>query len=140
MKIIRKRSFRYSLLFFVLIFLYVGCIKQDRVTVVFGTVKDQNKKPIPGVLIVASGERGVLGSVSQRLMFAATDVNGEYSMTVDVSKDYHSLHIYNKWFEDTNYAKKYKEEEILLNGSPLTDCCPAVIGEKNQFDYIMLFR
>lgn len=140
MKPISNNIFRYWTLFFILMFLHNGCKKKDRVTVVFGTVKDENKKPISGITLVASGERGVFGSVSARLMFAITDINGEYSLTVDVPKEYHSLHIYNKWFDDTNYVKKYKEGQVLFNGVPITDCCPTIIGQKNQYDFIMITR
>ncbi len=35
----------------------------DRTTMIYGTVKDEHQKPLEGITLVASGERGMLGSI-----------------------------------------------------------------------------
>lgn len=114
-----------------------GCFSnpfKSRTTTVFGTVTDNDTKlPVSNLEIVIYGEKGVLGSVSRDLEKVYTDSNGKYNVTIDASKEYHTLGVGNNY--DVN---KYSDYLLFLNGEQTNFCCPVNIGSKTQYDFMML--
>lgn len=120
-------------------FMTLSCKKQDRTTVVFGTVKDDLGKPIAGVEMNLYGNKGAFAAQLTLLKTAKTDTKGEYSITIDISKDYHSGDL------DLNFDMELREQytnspsRLYFNGNETRDCCRVSIGQKNQYDWV-LFR
>jgi hypothetical protein len=74
-----------------------GCKKEDRTTVVFGKVTDDTNHPIEGVVMELYGEKGILASRTTKLKSTITDAKGEYTITTEIPKDYHSGDIVYEW-------------------------------------------
>ena len=121
--------------------LSLSCKKQDRTTIVFGTVKDNLGKPIVGVDMNLYGEKGVLGSRAKLLKTVQTDTKGEYSITTEIPKDYHSGDVICNFFNDAKFYGTFDSNkgDIFFNGQATRYCCSIIIGQKNQYDWI-LFR
>jgi hypothetical protein len=118
----------------------VSCKKQDRTTVVFGTVKDDAGKPIAGLEMNLYGEKGLLGSRATLLKTAKTDVKGEYSITTEIPKDYHSGNVICNFFNDPNFYGVFDSTkgDIFFNGQNIKDCCSVSVGQKNQYDWVLV--
>ena len=112
-----------------------SCMFQDRTTVVFGTVKDDVGKPIKGVDIEFYGEKGILGSRQTLLRTISTDIKGEYTITIEMPKEFHSGDII--WRLDATAQGLYTlDSRLFFNGNETKDCCGVSVGEKNQYDRI----
>ena len=117
-----------------------SCIKEDRTTVVFGTVKDDVGRPIEGIEMVLYGEKGVLGSRATLLKTIRTDATGNYNITADIPKDYHSGNILCNFFNDPKIGQIYDSTkgDIFFNKSLSQECCRASVGQKSQYDFILV--
>ena len=120
----------------------VSCKTNDRTTVVFGTVKDDLGKPIAGIGMVLYGEKGAFQSRSTPIKTAATDAKGEYIITHEISKEYHSGTIIPDWSNvDKPLYDKYKEvSDVSFNGRSTKECCPVSVGQKSQYDFVFVRR
>ena len=118
--------------------LTLSCKKEDRTTVVFGTVKNEINQPIEGIEMVLYGEKGILASNHKQLKSAKTDAKGEYTITVEISKDYHSGSVVYNWFGTPPLYDTYKGGAgVYFNGQLTQDCCPLVVGQKSQYDFVL---
>ena len=113
----------------------MSCKTNDRTTVVFGTVKDDLGKPIVGVEIRLNGEKGGFGSQQRFLKATKTDTKGEYNVTTEIPKDYHSGDLYLD--PDMKLGKQYSSSRLYFNGNETNDCCGVTIGQKNQYDWVL---
>jgi hypothetical protein len=107
---------------------------QNRKTTVFGTVKNEMNQPIEGVPVVLRGEKGILGSQTQELTRVETNNQGEYSLTTDIQKEFHSGQV---MLEPSILFGKYEGESIYINGQKTKDCCLVVVGQKTQYDWVL---
>ena len=114
--------------------LTLSCKKEDRTTVVFGTVKNEINQPIEGIEMVLYGEKGILASNHTQLKSTKTDAKGEYTLTSEISKDYHSGSIS---FNPSSFPAMYDNGKVYLNTIEVWDCCPAVVGQKSQYDFVL---
>ena len=112
--------------------LTLSCKKQDRTTVVFGTVKDEKNQPIKGVEMQLYGEKGVLGSRATLLKATETDAKGEYSITAEISKDYHSGGL----GFNASTLNNYEGGRLYFNSQETKECCPIQVGLKSKYDWI----
>ena len=112
----------------------ISCKKEDRTTIVFGKVTDEINQPVKGVEIAIYGEKGILAARVTRLKNALTDANGEYTITVEIPKDYHSGDM-NIEFQTNNLWEKYTGGPVYLNGNEIRDCCLVTVGQKSQYDF-----
>ena len=117
----------------------VSCKKEDRTTIVFGTVKDDLEKPIAGVEIELYGVKGAFAAQLTPLKTTQTDIKGEYSITAEISKDDHSGYL--SFDPDQKLMKEYLDSptRLYFNGNETRECCRASIGQKSQYD-LVLFR
>lgn len=113
---------------------------QDRTTQVFGTVTNDINQPVARVPILISGKLGFLSTKEKDLTTVFTDTNGKYSATLEVPKGYHSLEINNMWFYDDMLANKYRNHVSSGNQKQASSCCRAEIGEKTQFDFVLILK
>jgi hypothetical protein len=106
--------------------------KEDRTTVVFGKVVDQNQEPVDSIMIIATGSR----SIPERLNHTFTDNNGEYTLIVDVPRRYHALNAFIPYLaENPKYEAQYQTAKVFKNGQRTTSCCFAEIGDKTRWDF-----
>ena len=128
-----------KLLIYSILIAYIGisCKKQDRTTIVFGKVTNEINQPIQGVNMALYGEKGILASRSTKLKNAITDANGEYTITVEIPKEYHSGSVDCLWYDNPILDKLYTENGGVLyfNGNETRDCCPLIVGQKSQYDF-----
>ena len=117
----------------------VSCKTNDRTTVVFGTVKDDLDNPIAGVDVELYGVKGAFAARLTSLKSTKTDTKGEYSITAEISKDYHSGDIIFRPNEKLLEKYTTSPSRLYFNGNETKDCCRVTIGQKNQYDRI-LFR
>ncbi len=117
-----------------------GCKKEDRTTVVFGKVTNDINQPIEGVVMELYGERGILGSVSTYLKRSTTDAKGEYIITTEIPKDYHSGSIFYEWnnSQPPLYDKYSRGGGVYFNGQQTQECCPLRVGTKSQYDFVLV--
>ena len=121
-----------------LLALTLSCKKEDRTTVVFGTVKNEINQPIEGIEMVLYGEKGILASRSTELKSTKTNAQGEYTITAEISKDYHSGSVLYNWYGKPPLYDTYKGGGgIYFNGQKTQDCCPLVVGQKSQYDFVL---
>ena len=120
----------------------VSCKTDDRTTIVFGTVKDDLGKPVAGVEMNLYGEKGILGSRATLLKTTQTDTKGEYSITTEMPKDYHTGNVICNFFNDAKFLGVFDSSkgDILLNGQTTKDCCATKIGQKSQYDFVLVRR
>ena len=118
----------------------VSCKTNDRTTVVFGTVKDDLGKPVAGVEMNLYGEKGILGSRATLLKTSRTDTKGEYAITTEIPKDYHSGNVLCNFFNDAKFYGVFDSSkgDILFNGQATKDCCPVSVGQKSQYDFVLV--
>ena len=115
--------------------LSVSCKKQDWTTIVFGTVKNEINQPIEGVEMTLSGQKGVFQSRSTSLKNTKTDAKGEYSITIEIPKDYHSGDVA---FNESSLFNMYEGGSLYFNGQQTKECCPVTVGKKSQYDFVLV--
>ena len=115
----------------------VSCRKEDRTTIVFGTVKNEINQPIEGVEMVLYAERGILGSIHTKLKSAKTDAKGEYTISAEIPKEYHSGTVIYDFQPLFNFYKG--GDGVYFNGKITDECCRVTVGQKSQYD-LVLFR
>jgi hypothetical protein len=111
---------------------------QNRKTTVFGRVRNEINEPIEGVPVVLYGQKGILGSQTRILIRGVTNVQGEYSLTTNIPKEFHSGDFDVRWFEDSTLSKLYKGvADLSINGQRTRDCCRVQVGQKTQYDWVL---
>ena len=117
----------------------VSCKTDDRTTIVFGTVKDDLGKPIAGVEINLYGVKGAFAARLTPLKSTKTDTKGEYNITTEIPKDYHSGDLI--WTQDMKLTEQYApSSRLYFNGNETNDCCRVTIGQKNQYDWVLFIK
>ncbi|NBB21357.1 hypothetical protein GVN20_18470 [Runella sp. CRIBMP] len=116
----------------------VGCKKQDRTTMVFGIITNDINQPIEKVPVEIHGNNGIIASSGDKLTTVYTNAKGEYSVTLDVPKGYHSVQVFAKWYSDTAFVNKYKNSTVTKNGRATRDCCRGELGQKTQYDFVLI--
>lgn len=116
-----------------LILLLFSC-KEDRTTIVFGKVVDQNQQPVDSVMILVTGTVSFNGLP---ILETFTGKDGTYVVNLDVPKKYRALNAFIPEFSIANpkYYKSYKLSKLFRNGQQTHSRCFAEIGEKTQWDF-----
>lgn len=81
------------------------------------------------------GEKGILASRHTPLKTTYTDAKGEYSITTEISTDYHSGNIICDSFNKLSDKYDYTTGTLYFNGQQTKECCPVNVGSKNQYDF-----
>jgi hypothetical protein len=118
----------------------VSCKTKDRTTMVFGTVKNEINQPIEGITVLLLGEKGILASQSRELTRTKTNKQGEYSLTTDIPKEFHSGNVVCNRLGDMDLSNQYGEGPVFINGQQTKNCCRVTIGQKAQYDFILIRR
>ena len=119
-----------------------GCFSspfKSRTTTVFGTVTDNDTKlPVDSVQIMITGGKGGVASNADELKIIYTDKQGYYYTTIDVPNSYHKITVLNRYFDKLKYTLKYRGYFSYKDRNRIDYCCPAEIGSKTQYDFMML--
>jgi hypothetical protein len=137
----RRTSLLYSATFiFGLVFLLTGCfLKQDRTTVVYGTITDQNQEPVDSIMVQVDG---VQGFKYETLKQFYSDENGNYELVVEVPKKYGSVNVLVPFGSSNNpkFQKNFKGKKTYRNEKFTSNCCSAAIGQKTKYDFQLIPR
>ena len=107
----------------------------DRTTNVYGKVTDQVGQPIDSMAVIMLGHVR-LSSGNVPIGQASTNSKGEYELVIDVPKRYAKVSavIHSDY---SSISNKYLEYEVFKDGVRHS-CCTLVLGEKTNYDFVML--
>ncbi|KAA0991872.1 hypothetical protein [Dyadobacter aurulentus] len=134
----RQRKKTTFILLACLSFLLTGCfLKQDRTTVVYGTITDEEGQPVDSILVVIDG---VKGFKYERLKQVYSGEDGGYELVVDVPRKYGSADIGIPFglVDNPKYEKNYKDVNVEKNDKRTRNCCTASIGNKTKYDFQLI--
>lgn len=114
------------------ILLWLGCKDGgifSRKSTVYGQVTEIGGSGLDSIAVIFFASRL---SGEKQLLVVYTDVNGNYSGTVDVPKRYGTLSVAVAENGNPKYSDVYRGYDIYINGKRTNDCCLAEIGGKTQ--------
>jgi hypothetical protein len=123
-----------------LIFLLNGCfLKEDRTTVIYGTVTDENKQPVDSILVLLIGMKFL---DYEDLKTVYTDKQGHYELVVEVPKKFNPVNVaIPSWtIQNPKFVRLYKEYNVLKNDEATGNCCTASVGEKTKYDFQLIAK
>ncbi|WP_247235522.1 hypothetical protein [Telluribacter sp. SYSU D00476] len=127
------------LLLFILLFNTIGCnLLVDRTTTAHGRVTDEAGNPVDSV-IVGMFSAG-FGKTGIPLGETLTDKEGKYSLAVDVPRGYSTTTVGVPLGYNPKILGKYKSWRVSQNGQRINNCCYAPIGEKSNYDFMLLLK
>lgn len=112
-------------------------LKQDRTTTVYGTITDQNGKPVDSIMVIAQGTRYL---TFETLNHTYSDRNGYFEMVMDVPKKFGTLDLVIPFYPTKNpkYQNNYKGKHTTKNDVRTNNCCTASIGKKTKYDFQLI--
>ncbi|MEO6283356.1 MAG: hypothetical protein ABIN80_03430 [Dyadobacter sp.] len=123
---------------FGLTFLLTSCfLKQDRTTVIYGTITDQNQQPVDSIMVLVDGTKFL---AHERLNEVYSDENGNYELVVEVPKKYGSVDVVVPFglVDNPKYDKSYKGKKSYKNDQFTKNCCHASVGQKTKYDFQLI--
>jgi hypothetical protein len=127
-------------LLFGLVFLLTSCfLKQDRTTVIYGTITDQNQQPVDSILVLVDGTKFL---THEQLKQVYSDENGNYELVVEVPKKFGAVNVLIPFGSSINpkYQKNYKGKKTFRDDKFTSNCCSASIGQKTKYDFQLIPR
>ncbi|WP_215232316.1 hypothetical protein [Dyadobacter linearis] len=119
-------------------FLLSQCfLTQDRTTVVYGTITDQNGEPVDSILVTI---KGVDGFKYERLKEVYSVEDGSYELVVDVPRKYGSANVVVPFgsYDNPKYERNYQGKKTSKNDQLTNNCCKASIGDKTKYDFQLI--
>ncbi|MEO6281863.1 MAG: carboxypeptidase-like regulatory domain-containing protein [Dyadobacter sp.] len=112
-------------------------LKQDRTTIIYGTVTDQNGQPVDSILVIADG---VQGFKYETLKKTYSDDEGKYEIVIEPAKRYSAVDtgIPFNTSENSKFMRSYLDYYSKENGVRTGTCCPATIGKKTKYDFQLI--
>lgn len=124
-----------------LFILLTSCRNEDRTTQIYGKVTNLTGQPVSGVpIIIAGQEKHGFVPAEYDLDTAYSDVKGNYISTLTIDKKYRRLKIINMYFKIDSLEAKYRDYDVKMNGVRTDYCCPAEIGKRTEYNFILLPR
>ncbi|HEY9772166.1 MAG TPA: hypothetical protein V6C71_27280 [Coleofasciculaceae cyanobacterium] len=116
----------------------IGCIREDRTTIVYGRVIDEARQPVDSILVrmYSAG----FAKPGLPLGHTHTDKDGNYTLVIDVPKGYNSTTVYIPENINTKFSENYKDYLVYQDGQQLGNCCGASIGKKTNYDFLLLSK
>jgi hypothetical protein len=121
-------------------FLLNSCfLKEDRTTVIYGTVTDEHKNPVDSILVLMSGMKFL---DYEDLKTVYTDKQGHYELVVEVPKKFNPVNVVIPALpiENAKFLRMYKAYHVLKNDMAAGTCCYASVGEKTKYDYQLIAK
>lgn len=131
----------YALLFGSILLFLTNCLyKQDRTTVIYGTITDQNQQPVDSILVTLEGIAPI--SHFKTLKTVYSDSLGNFEIVAEVPKKYSQTSVGVPWWpiENPKFQKYFKGFKIHKNDEPINDCCSAIVGEKTKYDFQLIAK
>ena len=121
------------------LFLNSCFLKQDRTTVVYGTITDEKGQSVDSILVIFQGMKDLSLEV---LSSELSDQKGEYEIVMDVPKKFTSINVTIPFFpaENPKYMRLFKTKIGTKDGQSTNNCCIAQIGEKTRYDFKLIAR
>lgn len=112
-------------------------LKQDRTSVIYGTITDENKQPVDSILVLVDGTKFL---THEQLKQVYSDENGNYELVVEVPRKFGSLDVGVPFFpvENAKYNRNYKGTYVKKNNIATNNCCSASIGQKTKYDFQLI--
>jgi hypothetical protein len=121
-------------------FLLSQCfLTQDRTTVVYGTITDQNGQPVDSILVLIKGARAFR---YETLLQVYSGEDGSYELVVDVPRRFSSANLIVPFgsYVNPKFQKNYKGKKTFKNDQFTTGCCSVLIGDKTKYDFELIPR
>ena len=121
-------------------FLVNGCfLKQDRTTMIYGTITDQKGQPVDSITVMLSGFQGFKYEILKQVY---SDDSGRYELVVEVPSKFGSADVSVPFGSKLNpkYQKYYKGKTSHKNDEFTNNCCSASIGQKTKYDFQLIPR
>jgi hypothetical protein len=137
-KITLLRGVIYTILHLVLIFQLSGCfLKQDRTTVVYGTITDQDGQPVDSIFIIIQGSKHVGYQIFDKQY---TDEEGNYELVAEIPRKSKSTNVVIPFslVENPKFQKDFKDYVIYKNDVRTNNCCNLSIGQKTKYDFQLI--
>jgi hypothetical protein len=114
-------------------------LKQDRTTVIYGTITDQHREPVDSIMVQIDG---VKGFKYETLKQVYSDEKGKYELVVEVLKRFGSANVVVPFglVDNPKYDTYYKGIYIKRNDKATYNCCSAAIGQKTKYDFQLLAK
>ncbi|MCF2495588.1 carboxypeptidase-like regulatory domain-containing protein [Dyadobacter chenhuakuii] len=112
-------------------------LKQDRTTTVYGTITDQNGKPVDSIMVILTGLKFNNGTVLKEVY---SDKDGNFELVADLPKKYSAINVEVPFLPHKNskFQNNYNGFKIEKDGVPTNNCCTASIGEKTKYDFQLI--
>jgi hypothetical protein len=112
-------------------------LKQDRTTVVYGSITDQKGQPVDSILVMASGLKFYNGTVLSETYSSST---GEFELVVEVPKKYSAINVEIPFLPVRNakFEANYVGFKIQKDDKSTNNCCVASIGKKTKYDFQLI--
>jgi hypothetical protein len=112
-------------------------LKQDRTTTIYGTITDQNGRPVDSILVITEG---IQDFKYETLKKTYSDKEGKYEILIEPAKRYSGVNsgIPFDTFENTKFMRSYRDYYSKKNGVRTGSCCLASIGTKTQYDFQLI--
>ena len=112
-------------------------LKQDRTTVVYGTITDERGQPVDSILVAIDGVKGFKYETLKQVYSGA---DGSYELVVDVPRKYGSANILIPFglVDNPKFERNYEGFSLEKNDKPTRNCCTASIGNKTKYDFQLI--
>jgi len=138
---LKPSNWLHSALIFAIIGLLVnGCfLKQDRTTVIYGIITDQNGQPVDSILVMING---VQGFKYETLKQVFSNKDGKYELVVEVPRKFGSADVVVPFglSDNPKYQTNYIGKKTYLDDKFTKTCCNASIGQKTKYDFQLIPR
>lgn len=121
------------------LFLNSCFLKQDRTTVVYGTITDEKGQPVDSILVLVKGREWSKGTTLSQTF---SNSSGEYELLLDVPKKFDGVDVIIPFGSIINpkFQSLFKDFYVKKNGQSTNNCCIAQIGEKTRYDFKLIAR
>lgn len=130
---------RFPRLLLICIYLaFLASCEREKVTIIYGTVTDQNKQPVDSIFVIVQGMQLTKIITTGE---AITDTNGNYSVTIISKKLYTPNVAIPFWaIQNPKLVQKYKGFHAKKNDENPTACCTAIAGKKTKYDFELISK
>jgi hypothetical protein len=112
-------------------------LKQDRTTVVYGSITDQKGQPVDSIMVIIQGMRALTYETLEKTY---SDKNGNYEIVIDVPKKFHATSslIPALPLSNPKFQRLYSSYDVLINNKPTNSCCIGTVGKKTKYDFQLI--
>jgi hypothetical protein len=135
MKLIKKNHLKVLLTLLAATALLNACfLKQDRTTVVYGTITDGKGQPVDSIMVVMQGKHFL---TYETLASTYSDQSGNYELSSDVPKKFNAVNSLIPALPKDNpkFQNQFESFKALRDTKPTANCCNSDVGKKTRYDF-----